>query len=123
MAVCGDAETFALFSACVPKMGGVAVCGDAETFALFPLACLKWRGVAVCGDAETFGSFFACVFFCKFSFLRNLALFTNKSNLNLTFVHIFRIDSGEGSGRRCRAVGGSLSRGVKGTSLNNPATT
>ena len=89
----------------------------------FSLACLKWRGVAVWGDAETFALFFACVFFCKFSFLRNLALFTNKSNLNLTFVHIFRIDSGEGSDRRCRAVGGSLSRGVKGTSLNNPATT
>ena len=39
VAVCGDAETFALFSACVPKMGGVAVCGDAETFALFS-ACV-----------------------------------------------------------------------------------
>ena len=89
----------------------------------FPLACLKWRGVAVCDDAETFALFSACVFFCKFSFLRNLALFTNKSNLNLTFVYIFRIDSGEVSDRRCRAVGGSLSRGVKGTSLNNPATT
>ena len=89
----------------------------------FPLACLKWRGVAVCDDAETFALFFACVFFCKFSFLRNLALFTKKSNLFLIFVYIFRIDSGEVSDRRCRAVGGSLSRGVKGTSLNNPATT
>ena len=67
--------------------------------------------------------FSACVFFCKFSFLRNLELFTNKNNLVLTFVYIFRIDSGEVSDRRCRAVGGSLSRGVKGTSLNNPATT
>lgn len=52
-----------------------------------------------------------------------LHLSTNKSNLFLIFVYIFRIDSGEVSDRRCRAVGGSLSRGVKGTSLNNPATT
>ena len=83
-----------------------------------PLSCLK--NVVM---SETFALFFACVFFCKFSFLRNLALFTKKSNLFLTFVYIFRIDSGEVSDRRCRAVGGSLSRGVKGTSLNNPATT
>ena len=123
MAVCGDAETLLFFPlACLKWVAWRFVVMPRPSL-FFPLACLKWRGVAVCGDAETFGSFFACVFFCKFSFLRNLELFTNKSNLFLTFVYIFRIDSGEVSDRRCRAVGGSLSRGVKGTSLNNPATT
>ena len=40
----------------------------------------------------------------------------------LTFVYIFRYGWAVGVGREYRAVGGSLSRRVKGKSLNNPLT-
>lgn len=96
-----------------------------ETSAFFGRWCFFAVVGAVVVSAET-SAFVSCCFlrFRPFRFCARPSAFVGRRGteigLLLTLVYIFRSGEGRGEAAEHRAVGGSLSRGVKGTSLNNP---
>ena len=113
---------------CGGRSGAVWLGGTPETLAFpetrgifgvlgaFRGTLLKWRNLA--------RGFLLPRYFLPFRSFAELGAFVvlgaTEISLSLTYVYIFRSVVAKVRQREYRAVGGSLSRRVKGTSLNNP---